>query len=237
MGEEVANYHGAYKITKGLIDKWGPQRLWDTPITEAGFTGIGCGAALMGLTPVIEFMTMNFSLQAIDHIINSAAKLHYMSAGELKGGIVFRGLNGPAAAVAAQHSQCFASWYSNIPGLITISPYDAEDNKGLLKAAIRSGEVVVFLENENLYGETFDISDEALSPDYVIPIGKAKIMREGKHATIVGYSRNVKYSLQAAEILAKEGISCEVINLRTIKPLDRDTIVKSVIKTSRLITV
>lgn len=145
MGEEVANYHGAYKITKGLIDKWGPQRLWDTPITEAGFTGIGCGAALMGLTPVIEFMTMNFALQAIDHIINSAAKLHYMSAGELKGGIVFRGLNGPAAAVAAQHSQCFASWFSNIPGLITISPYDAEDNKGLLKAAIRAGEVVVFL--------------------------------------------------------------------------------------------
>jgi pyruvate dehydrogenase E1 component beta subunit len=155
MGEEVANYHGAYKITKGLIDKWGPERLWDTPITEAGFTGIGCGAALMGLTPVIEFMTMNFSLQAIDHIVNSAAKLHYMSAGELKGGIVFRGLNGPAAAVAAQHSQCFASWYSNIPGLITISPYDAEDNKGLLKAAIRSGEVVMFLENENLYGEHF----------------------------------------------------------------------------------
>ena len=139
MGEEVAYYHGAYKITKGLIDKYGPSRIWDTPITEAGFTGIGCGASLMGLTPVIQFMTMNFSLQAIDHIINSSAKLHYMSAGQLGGGIVFRGLNGPAAAVAAQHSQCFASWYSNIPGLITISPYDAEDNKGLLKAAIRSG--------------------------------------------------------------------------------------------------
>ena len=145
IGEEVAYYHGAYKITKGLIDKHGPKRLWDTPITEAGFTGLGCGAALMGLTPVVQFMTMNFSLQAIDHIINSSAKLHYMSGGELSGGIVFRGLNGPAAAVAAQHSQCFASWYSNIPGLITISPYDAQDNKALLKAAIRSKDVVVFL--------------------------------------------------------------------------------------------
>lgn len=180
---------------------------------------------------------MNFSLQAIDHIINSSAKLHYMSAGELKGSIVFRGLNGPAAAVAAQHSQCFAAWYSNIPGLITISPYDAEDNKGLLKAAIRSGEVVMFLENENLYGESFTVSDEALSKDYLIPIGKAKIMREGRHVSIVAYSRSVKYSLQAAEQLAKEGISCEVINLRTIKPMDRDAIVNSIRKTSRLVTV
>ncbi|CAM6005352.1 unnamed protein product [Sphagnum balticum] len=152
MGEEVANYQGAYKITKGLIEKYGPSRIWDTPITEAGFTGLGAGAALMGLTPIIEFMSMNFALQSIDHIINSCAKLHYMSAGDLKGGIVFRGINGPGPAIAAQHAQCFASWFSNVPGLITISPYDSEDNKGLLKSAIRSGGVVVFLENEYLYG-------------------------------------------------------------------------------------
>lgn len=191
----------------------------------------------MGLKPIVEFMTWNFALQSIDHIINSSAKTSYMSSGILQGGIVFRGLNGPAAAVAAQHSQCFAAWYANIPGLITISPYDAEDNRGLLKAAIRSNEVVVFLENENLYGQKFEISEQALDKDFVIPIGKAKIMREGKHVTLVGYSRNVKYSLQAAEELAKEGISCEVINLRTIKPLDRETIINSVKKTNRLITV
>lgn len=237
MGEEVGQYHGAYKISKGLLDKYGPNRIVDTPITEAGFTGIGVGASAMGLRPVIEFMTINFALQAIDHIINSAAKLHYMSNGRLSCPIVFRGLNGPAAAVAAQHSQCFAAWYANIPGLITLSPYDAEDNKGLLKTAIRSGHTVMFLENENLYGETFEVSEEALGSDFLIPIGQAKVMRQGKHVTIVAYSRNVKYSLEAADILAREGISCEVVNLRSIRPLDRTTIVKSVMKTGRLVTV
>ena len=191
----------------------------------------------MGLTPVVQFMTINFALQAIDHIINSSAKLNYMSAGELNGGIVFRGLNGPAAAVAAQHSQCFASWFSNIPGLVTLCPYDAEDNKGMLKAAIRSKEVVVFLENENLYGQHYEMSQEAMGEDFLIPFGKAKVMRTGKHVTIVGYSRNVKFALEAAEQLAKEGIECEVINLRSIKPLDRDCIVESVMKTTRLVTV
>ena len=225
IGEEVANYHGAYKITKGLIDKWGSTRLYDTPITESGFTGLAVGSALLGLTPVVEFMTMNFSLQAMDHIINSAGKLHYMSGGELSSGIVFRGLNGPAAAVAAQHSQCFAALYSNIPGIITLSPYDCNDCLGMLRAAIRAKEVVVFLENENMYSDYFEVSGEALDPNYVIPIGKAKIMREGKHVTLVGYSRNVKFCLEAAEELAKEGIECEVLNLRSIKPLDRDAIV------------
>lgn len=237
MGEEVAYYHGAYKISKGLIDKYGPTRIWDTPITEAGFTGLGAGAALMGLRPVIEFMTMNFALQGIDHIINSVAKTHYMSAGILSGSIVYRGLNGPAAAVAAQHSQCFAAWYGSVPGLITLSPYDAEDCRGLLKSAIRGNNPVVFLENEYLYGEAFEISEEALGQDFLTPIGKAKIMRPGKHVTIVAYSRNVKFSLLAAEQLAKEGISAEVINLRSIKPLDRTTIVESVKKTNRIVTV
>lgn len=208
MGEEVAKYQGAYKISKGLLEKYGEKRIVDTPITEAGFTGIGVGASAMGLKPIIEFMTINFALQAIDHIINSAAKLRYMSAGELGCPIVFRGLNGPAAAVAAQHSQCFAAWYANIPGLITLSPYDAEDCKGLLKSAIRSGHTVMFLENENLYGESFEVSDEVLGKDFLVPIGKAKVMREGKHCTIVGYSRNVKFALEAAKILESEGISC-----------------------------
>ena len=198
IGEEVGQYHGAYKISKGLIDKYGPERIIDTPIAQAGFTGIAIGASSMGLKPIVEFMTINFALQALDQIINSAAKLNYMSASQLTVPIVFRGLNGPAAAVAAQHSQCFAAMYSNIPGLITISPYDAEDNKGLLKAAIRSGYTVMFLENENLYGEEYEVSDEVLSKDFVVPIGKAKIMKQGKHVTIVGYSRNVKYSLMAA---------------------------------------
>jgi pyruvate dehydrogenase E1 component beta subunit len=237
MGEEVAYYHGAYKISKGLIDKFGPTRIWDTPITEAGFTGLGVGAALMGLRPIIEFMTMNFAMQGIDHIVNSMAKTHYMSSGILSGSIVFRGLNGPAAGVAAQHSQCYASWFGNIPGLVTLSPYDAADCRGLLKSAIRGHNPVVFLENEWLYGEAFEVDEHILSPEYLIPIGQARIMRPGEHVTIIAYARNVKFALQAADELAKEGISAEVVNLRSIKPLDRKTIIESVRKTHRAVSV
>jgi len=237
MGEEVAQYQGAYKVTKGLYDKFGAGRVWDTPITEAGFAGIGCGAAMYGLRPIIEFMTFNFAMQAIDHIVNSAAKIRYMSAGELSCPIVFRGPNGVASAVAAQHSQCFAAWYSQIPGLKVVAPYDAEDCRGLLKAAIRDPNPVVFLENELMYGETFEVSDEVMGKDFVLPIGKAKIQREGKHVTVVAFSRPISKCLKAAEILAKEGIEVEVINLRTIRPMDFKTIVDSVKKTSRLVTV
>jgi len=236
IGEEVAQYQGAYKVTKGLYDKFGAERVWDTPITEAGFAGIAVGAAMYGLRPVCEFMTFNFAMQAIDHIINSAAKLRYMSAGELSAPVVFRGPNGAAAAVAAQHSQCYGAWYSHIPGLKVLAPYDAEDARGLLKAAIRDPNPVVFLENELMYGETFELSDAVLDKDFVLPIGQAKIQREGKHLTIVTFGRPVGKAMQAAEVLAKEGIEVEVINLRTLRPIDSNTIVKSVKKTHRILT-
>eukprot|EP01016_Furgasonia_blochmanni_P006472 TRINITY_DN125_c0_g1_i2.p1 TRINITY_DN125_c0_g1~~TRINITY_DN125_c0_g1_i2.p1 ORF type:complete len:409 (-),score=161.73 TRINITY_DN125_c0_g1_i2:288-1514(-) len=237
MGEEVGAYGGAYKVSKGLIEKFGPSRIWDTPITEAGFAGIGCGAAMYGLRPVVEFMTFNFAMQAIDHIINSAAKIRYMSAGDLDCPIVFRGPNGAAAAVAAQHSQCFAAWYAHVPGLKVLTPYDADDARGLLKAAIRDPNPVVFLENEIMYGQVFDLNDEQMGKDYLIPIGKAKIQRPGKHVTVTAYSKQVGVCLQVAETLQKEGISVEVINLRTIRPLDRKTIIDSVKKTNRIVSV
>eukprot|EP00897_Mesotaenium_endlicherianum_P004398 jgi/Mesen1/3987/ME000210S03224 len=219
MGEEVGEYQGAYKITKGLLQKYGPDRVLDTPITEAGFTGIGVGAAMYGLKPIVEFMTFNFAMQAIDHIINSAAKAHYMSGGQLTVPIVFRGPNGAAAGVGAQHSQDFSAWFGHCPGLKVLSPYSAEDARGLLKAAIR------------------DPDPEALDPNFILPIGKAKIEREGTDVTLVSYSKTVGYCLKAAEELAKEGISAEVLNLRSIRPLDRAAINASVRKTSRLVTV
>lgn len=237
IGEEVGEYQGAYKITKGLLQKYGPHRVLDTPITEAGFAGLGVGAAMYGIRPVVEFMTFNFSMQAIDHIINSAAKSHYMSGGQLSVPIVFRGPNGAAAGVAAQHSQCFAAWYGHVPGLKVLAPYSAEDARGLLKAAIRDPDPVVFLENEILYGQSFPVSDEVLDPNFTLPFGKAKVEKEGSDITLVGFSRSVGYALAAAEELAKIGISAEVINLRSIRPLDRATINASVRKTSRLVTV
>ncbi|CAI9278147.1 unnamed protein product [Lactuca saligna] len=237
MGEEVGEYQGAYKISKGLLDKYGPERVVDTPITEAGFAGIGVGSAYHGLRPVIEFMTFNFSMQAIDHIINSAAKSNYMSAGQINVPIVFRGPNGPAAGVGAQHSQCYGAWYGSVPGLKVLVPYSSEDARGLLKAAIRDPDPVVFLENELLYGESFPISAEALDSSFCLPIGKAKIEREGTDITITAFSKMVGYALKAAEILEKEGISAEIINLRSIRPLDRATINASVRKTNRLVTV
>jgi len=237
LGEEVAQYQGAYKVTKGLYQKYGERRVMDTPITEAGFTGLACGAAYKGLKPICEFMTFNFSMQAIDHVVNSAAKQYYMTGGQFGCPVVFRGPNGVAAGVAAQHSQCFAAWYSSVPGLKVISPWNAEDCKGLLKAAIRDPNPVVFLENELLYGKEFPLSDEAQSKDFVLPIGKAKVEREGKDCTIVTFSKMVGHSLEAAEILAAEGIDVEVVNLRTIRPLDVPAIVASVKKTSRLVTV
>eukprot|EP00249_Psilotum_nudum_P014095 c24665_g1_i1 orf=831-1970(-) len=237
MGEEVGEYQGAYKVSKGLLQKFGPDRVLDTPITEAGFTGIGVGAAFYGLKPIIEFMTFNFAMQAIDHIINSAAKTNYMSAGQISVPVVFRGPNGAAAGVAAQHSQCFASWYASVPGLKVISPYSSEDARGLLKSAIRDPDPVVFLENELLYGESFPMSAEALDPSFTLPIGKAKIELVGSDVTITAFSKMVGLALKAAEELAKDGISAEVINLRSIRPLDRGTLNASVRKTSRLVTV
>lgn len=238
IGEEVAEYDGAYKVTKGLHAKYGDQRVVDTPITEAGFAGLATGAAMGGLRPIAEFMTFNFSMQAIDHIVNSAAKTLYMSGGQIQVPIVFRGPNGASAGVGAQHSQCFAAWYGSVPGLKVISPYDAEDARGLLKSAIRDDNPVVCLENELMYNVVFDdLSDETLSPDFLLPIGKAKVMREGTDVTIVAHSRPVAFALEAAEILAKEGVSAEVINLRSIRPLDRETITESVKKTNRLVTV
>lgn len=237
IGEEVGEYQGAYKITKGLLQKHGAMRVRDTPITEAGFTGISCGAAMAGLRPVVEFMTFNFAMQAIDQIINSAAKTLYMSAGTISVPIVFRGPNGAAAGVAAQHSQDYAAWYSHVPGLKVLAPYDAEDARGLLKAAIRDPDPVVFLENEILYGEAFPVDDKILDKDFTVPIGKVKVQKEGTDVTLVGYGKMVGYNLDAAEELQKEGISCEVLNLRSLKPLDRDTIVKSVRKTHRVVTV
>ncbi|CDH51575.1 thiamin diphosphate-binding protein [Lichtheimia corymbifera JMRC:FSU:9682] len=237
LGEEVAQYNGAYKVTKGLLDKFGPKRVIDTPITEIGFAGLAVGAAMSGLKPICEFMTFNFAMQAIDQIVNSAAKTHYMSGGTVTVPMVFRGPNGAAAGVAAQHSQCYAAWYGSVPGLKVISPWNSEDAKGLLKAAIRDPNPVVFLENELEYGVSYPMSAEALSSDYVLPIGKAKVEREGKDITIVSHSRSVGFSMKAAEELAKSGISVEVVNLRSIRPLDVDTIVASVKKTNRLITV
>jgi len=237
MGEEVAQYDGAYKVTRGLWKKYGDDRVKDTPITEMGFAGIGVGAAFAGLRPVVEFMTFNFSMQAIDQVINSAAKTFYMSGGVVNVPIVFRGPNGCAAGVAAQHSQCFAAWYGHCPGLKVISPYDAEDCKGLLKAAIRDPDPVVFLENELMYGVSFDTDEKVFDKEFLLPIGKAKIQRQGTDITIVAHSISVKFAMDAAEELAKEGISAEVVNLRSIRPLDMDTVNESVKKTNHLITV
>ncbi|KAM7480188.1 hypothetical protein LguiA_028401 [Lonicera macranthoides] len=237
MGEEVGEYQGAYKITRGLLDKYGPDRVLDTPITEAGFTGIAVGAAYHGLKPVVEFMTINFAMQAIDHIINSAAKSNYMSASQISVPIVFRGPNGAAAGVGAQHSQCYAPWYGSCPGLKVLVPYSSEDARGLLKAAIRDPDPVVFLENELLYGESFPVSAAVLDSSFCLPIGKAKTEREGKDVTITAFSKMVGLALEAAEILEKDGISAEVINLRSIRPLDRAAINTSVRKTNRLVTV
>ena len=232
MGEEVAEYQGAYKVTQGLLDEFGARRVIDTPITEYGFAGIGTGAAMGGLRPIIEFMTFNFAMQAIDHIINSAAKTNYMSGGQMRCPIVFRGPNGAAARVGAQHSQNYVPWYASVPGLIVIAPYDAADAKGLLKAAIRCEDPVVFLENELLYGRTYEVP---AGNDHVVSIGKARIMREGSDVTIVSYSIGVGLSLEAAAKLAEEGISAEVIDLRTIRPLDKATILASLAKTNRLV--
>ncbi|KAF6031675.1 PDHB [Bugula neritina] len=237
MGEEVALYDGAYKVSKGLHNEFGDRRVFDTPITEMGFAGVAVGAAMAGLKPVCEFMTWNFAMQAIDQIINSAAKTFYMSAGQVPVPVTFRGPNGAAAGVAAQHSQCFAAWYGSCPGLKVISPYSAEDCKGLLKSAIRDPDPVVFLENEIMYNERMPMSDEAMSDTFLLPIGKAKIERSGSHITLVGHSRFVAVCLSAAETLAGEGVECEVVNLRTIRPMDEETIIKSVMKTHHLITV
>ena len=233
MGEEVAEYQGAYKVTQGLLAEFGPKRVIDTPITEQGFAGLGVGAAFGELRPVIEFMTFNFAMQAIDQIINSAAKTLYMSGGQMGCPIVFRGPNGAASRVAAQHSQCYASWYAHCPGLKVVAPWSAADAKGLLKAAIRDPNPVIFLENEVMYGQSFDIPED---DEWVVPIGKAKIVREGSDVTIVAFSIMVGRALAAAETLAEQGISAEVIDLRTIRPLDSDTIIASVRKTSRLVT-
>ncbi|WP_429911274.1 pyruvate dehydrogenase complex E1 component subunit beta [Glycocaulis sp.] len=232
MGEEVAEYQGAYKVTRGLLEEFGAKRVVDTPITEHGFAGVGVGAAFAGLKPVVEFMTFNFAMQAIDHIINSAAKTLYMSGGQMGCPIVFRGPNSAASRVGAQHSQDYSAWYANVPGLKVIAPYDAADAKGLLKAAIRDPNPVVFLEHELIYGESFDVPDV---DDWVLPIGKAKIRREGTDCTITAHSRMVGFALQAAEKLAEEGIECEVIDLRTLRPLDTDTVVESVKKTNRIV--
>ncbi|XP_031836604.1 pyruvate dehydrogenase E1 component subunit beta, mitochondrial [Nomia melanderi] len=237
LGEEVAQYDGAYKITKGLWKKYGDKRLIDTPITESGFCGIAIGAALAGLRPICEFMTFNFSLQAIDRIINGAAKNLYMSAGKFNVPIVFRGPNGNAKGLAAQHSQCFGAWYMSCPGLKVMSPTTSEDYRGCLKTAVRDPDPVVFLESEVLYNTTFPVSDEAMDKDFVIPIGKAKIEKLGKHITLTSHGQGTLYTLRAAEILAKEGIEAEVINLRSLRPLDWETIFKSVSKTHRLMTV
>ncbi len=234
MGEEVAQYQGAYKVSRGLLEEFGERRVIDTPITEYGFAGLGTGAAMAGLKPIVEFMTFNFAMQAIDHIINSAAKTHYMSGGQIKCPIVFRGPNGAAARVAAQHSQDYSSWYGHVPGLKVIAPYDAADAKGLLKAAIRDPNPVVFLENEVLYGQEFDVPQ---LDDFVLPIGKAKVRREGSSVTITAFSRMVGLALQAADQLAGEGIEAEVIDLRTIRPLDMETVLISVRKTNRLVSV
>jgi pyruvate dehydrogenase E1 component beta subunit len=234
MGEEVAQYQGAYKVSQGLLDEFGAKRVIDTPITEHGFAGLGVGAAFGGLKPIVEFMTFNFAMQAMDQIINSAAKTHYMSGGQMTNPIVFRGPNGAAARVGAQHSQCYASWYAHVPGLRVLAPWSAADAKGLLKAAIRDPNPVIFLENEILYGQSFDVPQD---PDFVLPIGRAKIERPGKDVTITAFSIMVGKALAAAEELAKQGIDAEVINLRSLRPFDTETVVNSVKKTNRLVSV
>jgi pyruvate dehydrogenase E1 component beta subunit len=233
IGEEVAEYNGAYKVTKGMLDKWGPKRIIDTPISEAGFAGLAIGAAQTGLRPIVEFMSWNFSLVAADQLISNACKAHYMSGGRFKVPIVFRGPNGAAAQVSCQHSHCVEAIYGNLPGFIVIAPSNAYDAKGLLKAAIRSNNPVIFLENELSYGDKMEIPTE----EYLVPIGKAKVVREGKHVTLVSYSRVLKFCLEAAEELAKTGVSVEVIDLRTIKPLDIATVASSVRKTHRCVLV
>lgn len=238
IGEEVAQYNGAYKVSKGMWDRYGSKRIVDTPITEAGFTGIGVGAGLYGLRPVVEFMTFNFALQAIDHIVNSCAKTHYMSDGDLTCPIVFRGINGVSVSVGAQHTQCFAPWYSSVPGLKVVSPWNIEDCRGLIKAAIRDDDPVVVLENEMMYGVEFDVDPKIMDKDFLIEIGKAKIERPGTDVTITAHAKMVGHSLQAAEILQRDhNISCEVINLRSIRPLDRKAIIASVKKTNRIVNV
>ncbi len=234
MGEEVAQYHGAYKVSRDLLEEFGARRVVDTPITEHGFAGLGVGAAMAGLKPIVEFMTFNFAMQAIDHIINSAAKTLYMSGGQIRCSIVFRGPNGAAARVAAQHSQDYSSWYGHVPGLKVVAPYDAADAKGLLKAAIRDPNPVVFLEHEMMYGHEFEVPDIA---DWIVPIGKAKVRRVGTSVTLVAHARMVGYALQAAEELSADGIEAEVIDLRTLRPLDHQTVVASVMKTNRLVTI
>jgi len=234
MGEEVAEYQGAYKVTQNLLQEFGPRRVVDTPITEYGFAGLGAGAAMGGLRPIVEFMTFNFAMQAIDHVINSAAKTNYMSGGQMRCPIVFRGPNGAAARVAAQHSQNYGSWYAHVPGLIVICPYSAADAKGLLKAAIRTDDPVVFLENELLYGQHFDVPQ---LDDYVLPIGKARIVRPGKDVTIVSYSIGVGVALEAAQELMGQGINAEVIDLRTLRPLDKTTVLESLKRTNRMVVV
>ncbi|MCP5383956.1 MAG: pyruvate dehydrogenase complex E1 component subunit beta [Sphingomonadaceae bacterium] len=232
MGEEVAQYQGAYKVTQGLLDEFGPKRVIDTPITEYGFAGIGTGAAMGGLRPIVEFMTFNFAMQAIDHIINSAAKTNYMSGGQMRCPVVFRGPNAAASRVGAQHSQNYGPWYAAVPGLVVIAPYDSSDAKGLLKAAIRSDDPVVFLENELVYGKSFELPE---LDDHVLPIGKARIVREGSDVTIVSYSIGVGFALEAAETLAGEGIDAEVIDLRTLRPLDKQTVLESLARTNRVV--
>src|SRR3954467_2788543 len=234
MGEEVAEYQGAYKVTQNLLQEFGPRRVVDTPITEYGFAGLGSGAAMGGLRPIVEFMTFNFAMQAIDHIINSAAKTNYMSGGQMRCPVVFRGPNGASARVAAQHSQNYGSWYAHVPGLIVICPYSAADAKGLLKAAIRTDDPVVFLENELLYGQHFDVPQ---LDDYVLPIGKARIVRPGKDVTIVSYSIGVGGALEAAQELMAQGINAEVIDLRTLRPLDKTTVLESLRRTNRMVVV
>ena len=234
MGEEVAEYEGAYKVSQGLLDEFGDKRIIDTPITEHGFAGIAVGAAFGGLNPIVEFMTFNFALQAMDHIINSAAKTLYMSGGQMGAPMVFRGPNGAASRVGAQHSHCFAAWYAQIPGLKVVMPYSAADAKGLLKSAIRDPNPVVFLENEMLYGRTFEVPD---LKDFTVPIGKAKIWREGSDVTLVSFGIGMQYALEAAELLEVDGISAEVIDLRTIRPIDYDTLINSIKKTNRCVTI
>ena len=234
MGEEVAQYQGAYKISQGLLDEFGPRRIIDTPITEHGFTGLAVGAAMAGLRPIVEFMTFNFAMQAIDQIINSAAKTLYMSGGQMGCPIVFRGPNGAASRVAAQHSQCYASWYAHVPGLKVVAPWSAADAKGLLRSAIQDPNPVVFLENEILYGQTFDCPTDN---GFILPIGKAKVERKGQHVTLVAFSIMVGVAMRAAEMLAEQGIEAEVINLRSLRPLDTATIVESVKKTNRVVSV
>jgi pyruvate dehydrogenase E1 component subunit beta len=234
IGEEVAEYQGAYKVSQGLLQEFGPRRVIDTPITEQGFTGLGVGAGFAGLRPIVEFMTFNFAMQAIDQIINSAGKTRYMSGGQMSCPIVFRGPNGIAARVAAQHSQCYASWYAHCPGLKVVAPYSGADHKGLLKSAIRDPNPVVFLEHELVYGETFAVPDD---PEFVVPIGRARIARAGEHVTITAFSRMVKLAMQAAEELEKAGISAEIIDLRTLRPFDVETVVASVKKTNRIVAV